>query len=285
MTDLGPLTAVFTPGPVPELCSSIHLGTNGGGTWLQQGRLNNCFPPNFQSLDGYYYSPGVCQAGYTYACTTSYSGSGTTAATCCPSGFSCHLGRDTADPNACISVLPSNSVVKIDVFSYSSLVTRSVGKLNTTIPQGNTVFAEGLAVLRASDDPEWTGGVIHPASITAESRPTVPAMATSTTTTELPPATSQPGGDSPSNATAGLTTAAKVGIGIGVTVGVAFLFGALAASYLIGRKRGRLNKHDGGTSRANKQVGSSTVSELDGEKSIVQLSADREPAELMSPYV
>lgn len=84
MTNLGPLTTTFTPSGAK--CQSTFAGANNDNGWIQYGNPTSttaCVPTSFEPFEGYYYSPGVCPSGYTYACSAGV-GSGSTQATCCP---------------------------------------------------------------------------------------------------------------------------------------------------------------------------------------------------------
>lgn len=70
MTNLGPLTTVFTPSG-PD-CTSSFIGLLTDNKWLQYGvggaASSACLPSSFTPFESYYYSPGVCPSGYTSAC-------------------------------------------------------------------------------------------------------------------------------------------------------------------------------------------------------------------------
>lgn len=95
----------------------------------------------------------------------------------------------------------------LDVYSWETqssttfvATTTSVIKFYTA---GNTVYAEGVAVRRGDNDPAW---------------------------------------DIPSNSTSapsGLSNSAKVGIGVGVTLGVLLVIGAIVAAFFIRKSKKR----------------------------------------------
>lgn len=112
MSNLGPLTTTYTPAGAN--CNSIFQANGGaliyGTVWSSQ--LSSCLPSSYIGNDPYYYSPGICPSGYTYACSASY-GDGVSAggvqATCCPTyvlvGYfsaAAVLGRVTEDANAIV---------------------------------------------------------------------------------------------------------------------------------------------------------------------------------------
>ncbi|KAI1359931.1 hypothetical protein F5Y08DRAFT_349175 [Xylaria arbuscula] len=154
MTNLGPLTTTYTP-ISSERCSSIYLATDSEGFWLERGDTSeSCFPTNFTPIEGYYYSPGICQPGYTYACTSGL-GSGRTAATCCPSSYVCRASRESDDNAACQSVLKSDSSYIGVVISYPDGVPTTIGTTTTLIGADETVYAIGVPVRRAATDVQW----------------------------------------------------------------------------------------------------------------------------------
>ena len=90
---LGALTTTFTP---PATCTQSfsnlyinHTRDLTGPAIAGPLSANDCFPDNFNlNAADRYYSPGVCPAGYTSACSSSNTISGTrteTVVTCCPS--------------------------------------------------------------------------------------------------------------------------------------------------------------------------------------------------------
>ncbi|KAK1750932.1 hypothetical protein QBC47DRAFT_309067 [Echria macrotheca] len=91
---LGALTATFSP---PASCTESFghaylLGTQFAPTYYGPATTDGCFPRNYIAARDAYYSPGVCPAAYTSACSsTNVIGSLTeTAITCCPTGFDCN---------------------------------------------------------------------------------------------------------------------------------------------------------------------------------------------------
>ncbi|KAI0002792.1 hypothetical protein F4779DRAFT_602809 [Xylariaceae sp. FL0662B] len=305
MANFGPLTTTFTPSGTG--CQSIHIGTslNQGFYWLQQGTVSDCFPSNFHPENDYYYSPGICPQSLTYACSVGV-GLGSsiiTAATCCPSGFNCR-DRSETDPNACISVMTSDSSFIVDVLFYETGSPTKIGGTSAFTRAGAMIYAKGLVVWRADTDAEW------PASITASATLTSSASAavtiTSTTADRMPAATAgmpiTTSADSSRNnttssisssstptqmASPGLSTKTKIGLAIGVSLGALFFFGAVVAAYLLG-KRNRRSSQDktilsDNINREKKNI-SPPSHELEEQRRIVELTAQREPAELMSSY-
>ncbi|KAK6859163.1 hypothetical protein PG995_005016 [Apiospora arundinis] len=254
--NLGPLTTTFS---VPKSCSSTFLGDNGntgpGNIWIQFGTVGpnyaaDCFPENFSALDPYYYSPGVCPLGYTVACAAGL-GDGATVGTCCPTGYGCVRGRPGHESNACRTVLSTDSY-----FSYSVALTTSAGDYPR--PQSSTtqfwaagagVFARGPVIRRSGSDPSWPGFPVQTETATTTSSLISSTMAknrdggaeVTATPTAGPSATgsdiqlttvTQPASNDNYAWTGDL---AKIGIGVGVPVGVLALIGI--AALLIWRRR------------------------------------------------
>ncbi|KAH8658456.1 hypothetical protein BX600DRAFT_514950 [Xylariales sp. PMI_506] len=235
MSNLGPLTTTYTPSGVN--CSSIYqtvkaillYGTTSAST-------SSCMPPNFVPYDPYYYSPGVCPSGYTLDnnCVAGIGGGGT-AATCCPSGYTCRKGRSSTDPNACQSVMQADSSFTIGKYIFTNSTTYS-----TTITQfyasGNSIYANGIVLRRGSDDPTWPGIGDATTTTTLASQDT-PSPSTGT---GVPTQTGSASSDDTSSPPDDLSTGSKVGIGIGVAFGAILVIGILLAAVLIGRRRRRL---------------------------------------------
>ncbi|KAI1654339.1 hypothetical protein F4813DRAFT_392844 [Daldinia decipiens] len=290
MSNLGPLTTAYQP--YGTGCQTIHLGLSTGASWLQQGTISGCLPSNFQPEPSYYYSPGVCPQGYTYACTAGVidGTSVATAATCCPSNFVCMSSRGSDTPNACVSTMPSANFYVVDVLSY---LTHSPTFINTTsifYDAGNIVQAKGPIVRRAEDDTKWP-------------QPTPPS--TSTTGTTYQTITNMPAGtdkistvtrpNSSGYYTASIQTAranslsvgAKVGIGLGVSLGVLFFLGSVSAAYIIGMRKGRSTTIEIGSKASSSEADTNTTGpgyELDEQRRALEMASYREPVELMSSY-
>src|SRR5690606_33680528 len=98
IVNVGPLTTVFTPGPVcfKALTAPYTPRPNSGiaslfrGHWDGFDDASSCYPEGttaFDFIHNYYYSPAVCPSGLTAACSftgVSFS-SGVHASLCCPS--------------------------------------------------------------------------------------------------------------------------------------------------------------------------------------------------------
>ncbi|KAI2621803.1 hypothetical protein GGR54DRAFT_599881 [Hypoxylon sp. NC1633] len=297
MADLGALTTTYQP--TGTGCQSIHIGSSTGLTWIQQGTISNCLPSNFCAQDGYYYSPGVCPQGYTYACNVGVGiGSSTiTAATCCPRSFACRSGRTSDDPNACISTMISDTSYIVDILTYETGSPTSISTTSRFYGAGNSVYAKGLIVWRAATDAEWSGSSTLRESISSTmiSRTTMISITPTSTATSiesiLGTTTVVPDGyntdannDKAQSSHPGLSSGAKIGVGLGVPLGVLFFMSAIVATYIFGRSRGRqlaqssvLDCCHGNSADSQGQV----YHELAEERKVSEMSARREPAELM----
>ncbi|KAJ8127545.1 hypothetical protein O1611_g6091 [Lasiodiplodia mahajangana] len=279
MTNLGPLTTTYTP--ISSMaCQSIHLATDIEGFWLERGeQLAGCFPARFTPGDGYYYSPGICQEGYTYACMTGVGGPGTTAATCCPSaltddvgalrpnsGFTCRATRPENDNAACQSVLSSDSSYIGDLIAYLDGISTKTGTTSTLIGAGELVYAAGVPVRRAATDGEWiisstkldvTTAKMEPTATTTESVSDIskPARSTTNTNTLQVQRTSRnsssrghedPGdnGKAPTDDSTlhtGLVTGSKAAVAVGTILGVLLFLLVIVAIHLTRKRKRRVS--------------------------------------------
>ncbi|KAI1464900.1 uncharacterized protein F4812DRAFT_144237 [Daldinia caldariorum] len=279
MTNLGPLTTAYQPQGTG--CHSIHVGSTTDGVWLQYGTTSGCLPSNFRRYDGYYYSPGVCPEGYTYACTAGVAlgTSSATVATCCPSGYTCSRAGPS-DPNACRSTMLSPTAFIVDVLSYSGDFITSIGTSSTFCDSGREVFAKGLAVWRASNDAEWpvpTTVNLHITTSAENTSRTTPSIAATTSeTAEAPNTTTELTGKSDN-----LSNGAKIVIAVGVLFGVLLFVGAILAAYRIGKKKGKLPRSLGSDNERRYEF-ETREERFKQERSVVEMNSVREPVELMS---
>ncbi|KAI0116211.1 hypothetical protein F4776DRAFT_314475 [Hypoxylon sp. NC0597] len=299
MANLGALTTTYTPSGTG--CQSIHIGTTNGITWIQQGTISDCFPSNFKPQDGYYYSPGICMQSYSYAREVNVGGglSSITAATCCPSGFVSRPDRSTGDPNACLSGLTSDSSYVVDVITYVDGSPTKIGTTAVLCRSGDLVFAKGLVVWRASNDIEWPNPISMSSTTTIDTL-TSPSS-TPIATASMPVATGADNSIDTGTATfthttsptsdiqntSNLSAGAKAGIGLGVSFGSLLFLGVVAGVYLASRRKDRDTKDD--PTLIHNAAGESHFYkmpsyELDEQRRTLEMSAQREPAELMSSY-
>ncbi|KAI1768425.1 hypothetical protein GGR53DRAFT_409593, partial [Hypoxylon sp. FL1150] len=219
-----------------------------------------------------------------------------TAATCCPSGFTCRTGRGTDDPNACISTMTSDtSYLGIDVLTYSTGSPTKIGTTSAYWPAGELVFAKGLVAWRAATDAQWpTSDTSLSTTITITGSLTTGPI-TSAAIESIPTATrtdsfvesTRSATVSAQTASSGLSTQARVGLGVGVSLGTLVIAGAIMAAYQLGkRKTHRSLDNIAVSSSANE--GNQDLNiwnyELEEQRRIIEVSSEREPAELMSSY-
>ncbi|XXH01991.1 hypothetical protein Hte_008355 [Hypoxylon texense] len=189
----------------------------------------------------------------------------------------------------------------VDVLTYSGGSPTKIGTTTAFFAAGNLVYAKGLAVWRAATDAEW------PASTTAlttssllstsalASKPTSNGPITSASTESAPTATSTGNsGNSTTSvaptvqtASSRLSTEAQIGLGVGISFGVLVFIGAVGAAYLLGRRK-RHGPRDKpavnmNTDREKRDLAIPSY-ELEEQRRTVELSSQREPAELMGSY-
>ncbi|KAI0848733.1 hypothetical protein F5Y00DRAFT_262204 [Daldinia vernicosa] len=288
MSNLGALTTAYQPDRTD--CQSIHLGSTTDGEFLQQGTISGCLPSNFQPENNYYYSPGVCPQGYTYACTADVVSRtpDATAATCCPgnSNFVCRP-RVAGDPNACESTLTSAALFAVDVFTYISHTPSKIGTTNVFYDAGAVVLAKGPIVWRAAKDVEWPISTSFNLTTTGSTSEAVTSMPSATAS--MPIATSSQNlehsvistptteASSDIHESNNLSIGAKVGIGLGVSLGVLFFLGITVVAYIIGKRKG----HNADKGCQDPQA---PKYELDEQRRVLEMATYREPVELMSSH-
>ncbi|KAJ8129419.1 hypothetical protein O1611_g4212 [Lasiodiplodia mahajangana] len=289
MTNLGPLTTLFVPSG--SACQSIHVGITTAVTFIEHGTVSDCFPSNFKPQNTFYYSPGICQLGYTYGCSGDGGLPGVTVATCCPTGFTCRPNLPGDDPNACQSAFTTAGSLFVDVFSYSTGSPTNVGVTTAYYKPGDTVFAKGLAIQRAASDPEWntaTTGVTGIITAGPSSMSNTP-FSTRTTTTAIrtqeistPPINRNTTGN-PNADSSNLSSGAKAGIGVGIGIGVLLNVAVIIIAYRCGKQRGISSIK---TLRSHYPIYSAEIwetkpaVEMEEQRRIQELRAIRDPAEL-----
>ncbi|KAI0551263.1 hypothetical protein F4679DRAFT_539831 [Xylaria curta] len=291
MANLGSLTTTYTA--ISSIsCKSIRGATDFSSFWLEQANIfEDCFPSNFTALNGYYYSPGVCQDGYTYACNTTTGGPGTTVATCCPSGFTCRLSR--SDGDACQSILRSDSSYIGDVMAYYDGWSEGMGTTTTLIEAGEIAYAIGVQVRRAATDAEWTIASTNPdVTATQMKTPTIGTESTPESSGSVRPITKtitletqDPSPPSSGTVTqTGLGTAARAAIGVGTVLGVLVFLLGTAAIYRVRKRKGCASISPSSAQESvdteRKLSGPRLGHELEEQRGVHEMSANREPGEL-----
>ncbi|KAH6875226.1 hypothetical protein BKA58DRAFT_467051 [Alternaria rosae] len=241
----GSITTVFTP---PPSCTETITSAT-GALFVGHYRLDfdqECYPkasgpseapaPS-SGWDAYYYSPAICPAGWTAATTftsaipihptpSAYSlGSATTAALCCPLGYSLFL-----DGHQCSSIITANQVLTVRI--YDGPFSSSNLSISTQASDW-WVFGDGVPIMWQSTD----SAVLARATFTASSQ-------TITGPTQISPSTSPTdkisSTETPSSSPGGLSTGVKAGLGVGITVAVIVL---LVVAFLLGKRRRRHYEH------------------------------------------
>ncbi|KAI0099750.1 hypothetical protein GGR51DRAFT_576178 [Nemania sp. FL0031] len=231
--NLGPLTTAYSQSGTD--CHSIYV-TNDGALVMGPNLSNiaSCQPSGFIPYDGYYFSPGICPSDQTYACFALL-GDESTAATCCPTGYECRLGRPATEPAACQSKLLSDRAFSVSEYVSTNGSTRS--RFTTVFyDAGNWVFARGAVLWRANTDPLWatnTDSTMLSTSTQNNNSPT--SVGSGTSRTDSDPATDPRSTD---NYT-GITTEARVAIGVGISFGVLLIAGAIITAFCIGKRKRR----------------------------------------------
>ncbi|KAI0967410.1 hypothetical protein F4678DRAFT_483026 [Xylaria arbuscula] len=306
MTNLGPLTTDYVPSG--SGCNWTYAGITTGATYLQRGTVSDCFPSKYNSYPAFYFSPGICQRGYTYACSGDVGLPGVTGATCCPTAFTCIPNLRENEPNACGSRFAWEGSLSLDVLSYVGGVPTKVGATTMTYTSGDQVYAKGLEVRRAATDLEWNTSASETGTTTmADTQPSSTATtnprATGTTTTSGVESQTQftstvntsSAGDSPSgDRTSSDGSSSHVGEEIVIIFAVAIvvlllIIGLLVAVYRCGKRRGRAiantnvkqvsdigQAYDGTTEQWR------SAHELEEQRRIQELRASRDPAELIA---
>ncbi|KAI1267305.1 hypothetical protein F5Y18DRAFT_334878 [Xylariaceae sp. FL1019] len=170
------LTATFIP-PASCLAKSAfwYITRDTGDLYLQgpRGAQSSCFPPSFNPSPTAYYSPGVCPAGYSAACSWERV-AGTTIEshfTCCPSyastTFTCgdaNSAENAWDATlACVSMFTTPITLSVGVKTLSgtsatpasgpATVTPLSGKTGTVHAYGFHIAHSGLPVTSSSASP------------------------------------------------------------------------------------------------------------------------------------
>ncbi|KAI1359350.1 hypothetical protein F5Y08DRAFT_319852 [Xylaria arbuscula] len=270
MANLGPLTTVYVASGTG--CHSTHVAiAESERTLIQQGTISDCFPSGFNpDPKSYYYSPGICPQGFTYACSGNVGLPDVTAATCCPTGFTCRWGVSISDQNPCFSLFKSDDFLSVDVLSYKHAIPTSVG--TTTMPcwAGGTVFANGLVVRRGAGDREW---------------PIIPTE-TTVTVTSGDPQTSHNPPYQPGQGSSNLSAGATAGIVVALIAVLLLMAGLAVAAYRCGKKRTvkPVKEQDPFDRDAEDIWGEAKLSahEVEEQRSAQELTSSRDPAELMA---
>ncbi|KAI1420155.1 hypothetical protein F5Y12DRAFT_774414 [Xylaria sp. FL1777] len=283
MTNLGPLTTTYIPSGTG--CQSTNVGITTGASFIQRGTVSSCFPSGFNSYPAFYFSPGICQMGYTYACSGAVGLPGVTGATCCPTGFTCLPNLRDNDPNPCGSTFTSTGLLSVDVLSYTTGVPTKIGATTWAYTSGDLVFAKGLAVRRAASDLEWSVASTETTATTStqpSSTPRVTSSPTASAASQTPRPSTSVSGDAGSGISTGVIIGISVSLGI---VGLLLLVGLIIAAYRCGKRKGGVSKKNKALMSDDPTDGAwvgrwKSAHEMEEQRRIQELRVSRDPAEL-----
>ncbi|OQD61090.1 hypothetical protein PENPOL_c018G00220 [Penicillium polonicum] len=257
----------------PEAANNVR-----NGLLLQNAVANDnadpaCFPSGYSQYGRIRptiaYSPGYCPGGYTSADLVIHNPA--TTAICCPSNFSYYEEprESTTTYGGCISHFPSSS---------STIVTvRQVSQESTQVNGPVTMWAQPIQIeLQASDISLFVSATTT-SDTTTSSTQTGAASPNPATPTPANPAAPDTGTE-----TSGLSTGARIGVGVGV--GAAGLIIIAALAFWLFRRRqnkGQKSLPDtsslGGSHPEASELGGSTQF---GANSSYQLPGHATPSEL-----
>ncbi|KAI6081495.1 hypothetical protein F4821DRAFT_249206 [Hypoxylon rubiginosum] len=282
MTNLGPLTTVFTPNGTD--CTSTFLGENDTNTWIEYGAggylSTACLPSGFRASEAYYYSPGICPSGYTSACHTLHVSAGgsvtETEATCCPThdSYTCRESRGN-DPFGCLSVFTGPKTFAVSTYYFhadsNGFDTEVAAGTTTIVWSDSFVLAYGPVVRVKAGDTLIT-------SVDSSTSMVVSSTSTSTTSAiSLATPTMPVEADTNSSNSPGLSTGAAVGIAIGCTLAAILLF--LAVFTMIRRRRKRLAQPEPAADTAQVETAQTDKPELESQhqQQCYEFSGERQP--------
>ncbi|OTB04777.1 hypothetical protein M426DRAFT_147549 [Hypoxylon sp. CI-4A] len=239
MTNLGPLTTIFTPtGPD---CSSSFIGELTDNKWLQYGvggaASSACLPSSFNPYEPHYYSPGICPSGYTTACQFQSLEEGDTVsqtqATCCPTSYTCRPDRGN-DPFGCMLCFEESRTFAVSTYFFDTNedgdTTRVDAGTTTEVWAGNCIRAYAPVIRIASGDVLATGTT----SSSSSGETIAPTSTRSDSIIPKPTAAEDDESDS-----GGLGAGAAAGIGVGSGLAAILIIGAIAFLFWRRRKASR----------------------------------------------
>ncbi|KAL6696542.1 hypothetical protein J3F84DRAFT_299931 [Trichoderma pleuroticola] len=302
-TLLGPLTTTWT---MPETCSIYLQGFRGqscnsmsGGGRVQDNTA--CWPPVKPGIaspawpfSGWgFYSPGVaCPAGYTTACTAVYGQraqwdiqfalvSSETAVGCCPTGFVC----GNSNGNTCI-LTASDTAVPTASCDYAALTDSGTKTFPHFITVTQTDTADGDVGIQISPETVVLRAPMFQINFQASDLPastTTASTTLSTATTRTTSSTIQQtstADNSLGKGSSGLSNGAKVGLGVSIGLGAAFLLAF--AGFIYYYRRARRSQIPIGSELANNEISEAAdtpkVKTLPGQ--VYEMEDYQAPAEL-----
>ncbi|CAI6325709.1 unnamed protein product [Periconia digitata] len=241
----GPLSTLFQP---PASCSlyTIWEFSDVNYLWMAHDKFvpyhdPNCLPPPNEGVDlskteswfSYYYSPGICPQGWQTATTFTSSfpgfngvdglklGSDTSAALCCPSGFT-YTVSDWGQGNLCGSSIKSGQQVAYFWPTDSTSYWDHGPVYTTTVTDPTSVLGHGIPIWWQKTDEAMLASA-------AQASTTMIPPSTSFSTTSPPKSRSTKTGPAATGGADaagageekdGLSVGAKIGVGLGAGVGV-----------------------------------------------------------------
>lgn len=252
MSNAGPLTTTFT---APSSCATAtglyQVWPDPGGYYYEQGPLlgrTECYPSGYDASPSQYYSPGLCPAGYTAACSSTGLISSTvteTAYTCCPTAavYTCADAGDTLTVSqsyfGCTTTFEQALVLAgVTVISGGSTDLLQ----STTEGAGTGLGANSIAVrFRAGDFSSVPGADDNSASATSY----LPSgksgvLDTATLAIPVPTSTTSSGASTPKQRHVGVSTTQAIGIGVGSAAAALIAAGTAGLCLWIRRRKQRL---------------------------------------------
>lgn len=148
--------------------------------------------------------------------------------------WSCRQNRASDQHLACTSSFTAATTTEMSSYEISSSGSSiKTAALSTVISAGQIVYAWGVIVRRAFNDPTWPTRDDAAASTSGST-----GIATTTSATSSAAAATD--GDSSSS---GLSTGAKAGIGVGASIGGLLILAICARGFLMLRRRSRRRAH------------------------------------------
>ncbi|KAM7182764.1 hypothetical protein V8F33_014033 [Rhypophila sp. PSN 637] len=254
--NVGPLTTVFSP--APSCSTNLDYWENAAGArgLTANFRRTECYPRMTTTrtpfgLNGRYFSPGLCPSGWYSAhdYSTMFHGgpslvSGESVAICCPSGYTPTfqpIPSPELTRGSCQSALQSPATVP-DCFTCAGATV--VDTTNPVNGKRMTAYENTLMIRwQASDLPIFSAAAAGasttkaPSTTSDKQASSIGSKRTSATRSDEPSAGStQIGSGNHDGPSAGLSTAAKAGIGGGIAA-LVILAMLLLAAYLLRRKK------------------------------------------------
>ncbi|KAH3906903.1 hypothetical protein HBI56_064530 [Parastagonospora nodorum] len=251
----GPITEILS---FPASCTQTittgaknyffgHLGSIYDNNCIALGTLDAGYLIETDRWAKYYYSPAICPHGWTAAETytscisvgrdpTCISlGPATTAALCCPSGYSSY-----SEGRRCVSPMTKGQVATIRARPSNGEAWDRQPAMTNTIVSDTSVHGDGIPIYWQSSDAEVLS---RAAAMTPTSDPGSVASPSNASAYSSSAPTSSGIAQTGSSPSAGLSTGAKAGIGAGVPIAVIALL--MMGFFFWKRRRDRRGDSEG----------------------------------------